>query len=46
MRVTDSTGTREVEMATGSSYSSDGVAWHEAVNVGSSTAVFLIIELK
>ena len=46
MRVTDSTGTREVEMATGSSYSSDGVEWHEAVNVGSSTAVFLIIELK
>ncbi len=46
MRITDSSGTREVELATGSSYTSDGVAWHEVVNIGSSTTVFLIIEPK
>ncbi len=46
MRITDSGGTREVELATGSSFSSDGVAWHEVVNIGNSTVVFLIIEPK
>jgi len=46
MRITDSSGTREVELATGSSYASDGVDWHEVVNVGNSTTVFLIIEPK
>lgn len=44
MRITDSNGTREVELATGSSFASDGVAWHEVVNVGDSTVVYLIIE--
>ena len=46
MRITDSGGTREVELATGSSFASDGVAWHEVLNIGSSTVVFLIIEPK
>ncbi len=46
MRIKDSGGTREVELATGSSFSSDGVAWHEVVNIGNSTVVFLIIEPK
>jgi mannose-6-phosphate isomerase-like protein (cupin superfamily) len=46
MRITDANGTREVELATGSSYTSDGVAWHEVVNIGSSTTVYLIIEPK
>jgi mannose-6-phosphate isomerase-like protein (cupin superfamily) len=46
MRITDSSGTRDVELATGSSYTSDGVAWHEVVNIGSSTTVYLIIEPK
>lgn len=46
MRITDSGGTREVELATGSSFASDGVAWHEVVNIGNSTVVFLIIEPK
>ena len=44
MRITDSSGTREVVLETGSYFASDGVAWHEAVNVGDSTAVYLIIE--
>ena len=46
MQITDSTGTRVVEPATGGSFESDGIAWHEVVNVGDSTAVFLIIEPK
>lgn len=46
MRITDSGGTREVELATGSSFASDGVAWHEVVNIGNSTVVYLIIEPK
>jgi mannose-6-phosphate isomerase-like protein (cupin superfamily) len=46
MRITDSSGTREVELATGSSYTSDGVTWHEVVNIGNSTTVYLIIEPK
>lgn len=46
MRITDSSGTREVDPATGSSFASDGVAWHEVLNIGDSTVVYLIIEPK
>jgi mannose-6-phosphate isomerase-like protein (cupin superfamily) len=46
MRITDSSGTREVDLATGSSFASDGVAWHEVLNIGDSTVVFLVIEPK
>lgn len=46
MRITDSRGMREVELATGSSFASDGVAWHEVVNIGDSTVVYLIVEPK
>jgi mannose-6-phosphate isomerase-like protein (cupin superfamily) len=46
MRITDSSGTREVDLATGSSFASDGIAWHEVVNIGDSTVVYLIIEPK
>lgn len=46
MRITDASGVREVDLATGSSYTSDGVDWHEVVNVGDSTVVYLIIEPK
>jgi quercetin dioxygenase-like cupin family protein len=44
MRITDPNGTREAAIRTGSSFSSDGVAWHEVVNVGDSTVKYLIIE--
>jgi len=44
MRITDATGTREIEPATGSSWVSDGVDWHEVLNVGDTTAIFLIVE--
>lgn len=46
MRITDANGTREVDVPSGSSFASDGIEWHEVINVGGSTGVFLIIEPK
>ncbi len=46
MEIKDSRGTREVDLAAGSSFASDGVAWHEVINVGDSTTVYLIVEPK
>jgi len=44
VRVTDARGTREVELQTGSSFASDGAAWHEIVNIGETTVAYLIVE--
>lgn len=44
MRLTSADGTREVELGTGSSYISEGVAWHEVLNVGETTVIYLIVE--
>lgn len=46
MRITDSTGTREVDLTTGGSWTSDGVDWHEVVNIGDTESVYLIVEPK
>ena len=46
MKITDSSGTREVDLATGISFASDGVVWHEVLNIGESTTAFLIVEPK
>jgi quercetin dioxygenase-like cupin family protein len=46
MRITDVNGIREVEVLTGSSFYSKGVEWHAVLNIGDSTAVFLIVEPK
>jgi mannose-6-phosphate isomerase-like protein (cupin superfamily) len=46
MQVTDANGTRDVDLATGSSFTSPDVAWHEVVNVGDTTVVYLIVEPK
>jgi quercetin dioxygenase-like cupin family protein len=46
MRITDESGTREVEIDTGSTWTSEGTAWHEVVNVGETTGVYLIVEPK
>lgn len=46
MRMTDATGTRETTLKPGDTYWNDGIAWHEGVNVGSTTAVYVIIEPK
>ena len=45
-QIKDERGTREVNVVTGSSFKNEGVAWHEVLNIGDSTAVFLIIEPK
>lgn len=44
MRLTSADGTREVELGTGSSYISEGVAWHEVLNVGETTVIYLVVE--
>lgn len=44
MRIEDERGVREVNVAANSSWVSDGIKWHEALNVGDTTTVFLIIE--
>ena len=44
MKLTDANGDRVAEIATGSSYSSEGVEWHQVVNVGETTVTYLIVE--
>ena len=45
MQITDANGTRVVDVKTGGYFVSDGVEWHEALNVGETTAQYLIIEI-
>ena len=44
MRITDAKGTREVDIAAGSSFASNGVDWHEALNVGDTPVQYLMVE--
>ena len=44
MQLTDASGTRVVDLPTGSSFYSSGTEWHEVLNVGDTTVVYLIIE--
>lgn len=46
MQITDASGTRTRVLAAGSNWWSDGIAWHEAVNIGKTTAVYIIVEPK
>lgn len=46
MLIADASGTREVELKTGSHFTSGGTAWHEVLNVGDTTVVYLIVEPK
>ena len=45
-RIKDTTGTRDVKVPTGTEYYNEGIEWHEVLNIGDSTAVFLIMEPK
>jgi quercetin dioxygenase-like cupin family protein len=45
-RMTDAEGVRELDVPTGYSFTKNYVSVHEALNIGDSTAVFLIIEYK
>lgn len=44
MRITEEHGTREVDIATGSNFSSEGIGWHEVFNVGKTTVSYIIVE--
>ena len=44
MQLTSETDMRTAPLATGSDYSSDGLEWHEVVNVGETTVTYLIVE--
>lgn len=46
MRIVDESGTREVTLKTGSSFSSDGIPWHEVINIGKTEVSYLMIEPK
>jgi hypothetical protein len=46
MKIKDARGERETTLATGSHFTSEGVAWHEVVNVGDTTVAYLIVERK
>jgi quercetin dioxygenase-like cupin family protein len=45
-RMEDKNGIKEVDVPTGYSFYKDSITVHEAINIGDSTAVFLIIEPK
>ena len=46
VQITDRRGVREIKLPTGSSFTSDGVAWHEILNIGETTIIYLIVEHK
>ena len=46
MQITSDSGTREVTLKTGSYFFSEGIVWHEAVNVGDTTVSCLRVEPK
>jgi len=46
VRITDQSGIREIKLPTGSSFTSDGIVWHEILNIGKTTIVYLIVEDK
>jgi len=46
MQITDQNGVRVVDVPAGSSFHSEGVEWHEVVNIGDTTSVYLIVEPK
>jgi quercetin dioxygenase-like cupin family protein len=45
-KITDKTGTREINVTTGSNFYNEQIEWHNVLNIGDSTAIFLIVEPK
>ena len=45
-KITDALGTREVDVPTGYSFSKDSITSHKVLNIGTTTAIFLIMEYK
>jgi quercetin dioxygenase-like cupin family protein len=46
MRITTASGTVVRHLKAGDSWWSDGIAWHEGLNIGKTTGVYLIVEPK
>ena len=46
MMITSATGTVVRELKAGDSWWSDGFAWHEGLNIGTTTGVYIIVEPK
>ena len=46
MRIESADGVREVDLPDDLTWTSDGVDWHEVLNIGDTTSVYLIIEAK
>ncbi|MEM9169970.1 MAG: cupin domain-containing protein [Pseudomonadota bacterium] len=46
MRITDENGTRDRDLSAGGSWTSDGVDRHSVLNIGDTTATFVIVEPK
>ena len=46
MRITDADGTRTVDVPAGYTDDNPGVEWHEVLNVGETTLVYLVVEPK
>jgi quercetin dioxygenase-like cupin family protein len=46
MRIVDAKGERVVTLKSGDTWWSDGVNWHEALNIGETTAIYVIVEPK
>ncbi|MBN2869078.1 MAG: cupin domain-containing protein [Flavobacteriaceae bacterium] len=45
-KITDTSGTKTINVPTGTTWSKDKITQHEVLNVGDSTSVYLIIEPK
>lgn len=45
-KITDAEVTRDVEVTSGSDFFNSSLNWHEVENVGDSTAVLILIEIK
>ena len=45
-RITEESGVREVTINESDYFASDGVSWHEVLNIGETTAVYLMFESK
>ena len=46
MQITDENGAREQPTPTGATWWSDGIGWHETVNIGKTTTIYIIVEPK
>jgi len=44
LQITDEAGTRVIDIAPGDTFASEGVDWHEGLNVGDTTLIYLVIE--